>query len=327
MKEINILPDRKTAFKNPRAITLDQGDRKIWINSVFGVNREGLLPARFLSGFLSSFGLAELIQTSSKGEVVPTVRVFIPQHISAFVNGIPSDTVEKQTEIGTSLLTALIKKRFPTVDVLFEKDRPISSDALEKLKQVTDLFLSSASGSQLQSLNQSGRNRGGEDGEKNAMIYAAHHSFGWSDLQFAAILEKKPPFTVINTLPPSEKPFIGIREIIKNHVLNSQAASLLCAGKRFDLVMMMSDRPHYLLITNPDGEILEPTVADLGLASSGEILDRLATRAKEDHSPWIRENLRRAKIDFERLLNTISRGQAVNHLNESLLGLLQGGNS
>lgn len=323
-RTIDIFPDKKTAFKNPQTITLDERDKEVWINSVFGVNKEGQLPARFLSGFLSGFGLAETIQKSTKGKSTPIVRIFIPRHISAFVNGIENDAVESQVQEGTKLLQALVESRFPTIQVFFEKDKPITESALEKLTEVADLFVNETEDVELQRIRESGRRRGGEQGAQNALTYAAHHAFGWSDLHSMAIFEQRPPFTVINALPPSERPFVNVRQTIKQHVEDSKSTDLLCQGKRFDLLMMMSDRPHYLLITDQDGKVLEPTTSDLVSASCGEILDRLAMAAKDEKAPWIRDNLRRARSDFERLLNTIANGRPANFLDLSVSEILGG---
>lgn len=323
-RTVEIFPDKRSAFKNPPVITLDERDSEVWINSVFGVNKEGQLPARFLSGFLSGFGLAEMIEKSTKGRSKPKVRIFIPDNISTFVNGIRNEDASRQIEEGTRLLQAFVAKQFPTIEVFFENDRPVGREASEKLKQVVDLFVDETGDNELQRIRESGRRRGGEQGAQNALTYAAHHAFGWSDLHSSVIFEQHPPFTVINTLPPSEKPFIGIRQTIKQHVADSLSADLLCQGKRFDLLVMMSDRPHYLLITNPDGESLEPTVSDLVSASCGEILDRLDVASKAEKAPWTRDNLRRARSDFERVLSVLSRGRVGNVLNMSFVELLKG---
>lgn len=307
MREKEIFPDGKNSFKNPGKITLDERDSLLWINGVFGVNKEGQLPARFLSGFLSTFGLAEIIQKETKDRVQAHVRIFIPQNISAAVNEIDPSVLQDQIAKGTRLIEEMAKIHFPTVQVFFEKDEPFTQSSLETLGNIADLFINGIDEASLGKIRESGRKRGGEQGEKNALIYSAHHSFGWSDLHSGAIFKQQPPFTVINTLPPSEKPFTTVRRVIRERIAESEHVNMICEGKRFDLSIMMCDRPHYLLITDPTGTILEPTVDDLSSTSSGEILDLLRKKSEEEQSPWIKENLRKARIDFEKLLKKLYR--------------------
>lgn len=305
MRSKEIFPDGKNSFKNPEKIALDERDSLVWINSVFGVNKEGQLPARFLSGFLSTFGLAEIIQKETKDRAQAHVRIFIPQNISAAVNEINPSVLEDQVTKGTRLIEEMAKIHFPTIQVFFEKDEPFTRDSLETLRNITDLFINHIDETSLEKIRESGRKRGGEQGERNALIYSAHHSFGWSDLHNGAIFKQKPPFTVINTLPPSDKPFTNVRRVIREHIVKSEHAHMVCEGKRFDLSIMMCDRAHYLLITDQIGTILEPTLDDLFSVSSGEILDLLRKKTEEAQSPWVKDNLRKARIDFEKLLKKL----------------------
>ena len=311
MKSIEIIPDQKSSFKNPERVTLDAEDSVLWINNVFGINKEGALPARFLSGFLSTFSLAEMIQERTQGRAVPQVRIFIPSNISMFINGIGFESAQRQIERGTSLIETLVRNHFPSVNIFFDRDQPVSETGLQILKDVADLFMvHTDNDSLIQGIRESGMRRGGEVGASRALLYAAHHPFGWNDLHHVAIFEEDPPFTVVNTLPPSEKRFAQVRRSIREHIVNSGHRSLICGGKRFDLVMMMCEQPHYLLIADKSGKPLEPTLDDLFSATCREILESIEARRKEEQTPWLRDNLRRARIDFERLLTKLGGVEA-----------------
>lgn len=94
MERLHISGADLSNFKQAQDICLDQ-QQEVEINNVFSINPKGEIPARFLSGFLSSFGVAEIIQQQSEGGVNPRVRIFIPSSIGSFVNSIPEEIVNK----------------------------------------------------------------------------------------------------------------------------------------------------------------------------------------------------------------------------------------
>ena len=310
MKDRVIINTGDVFFKKRTAIPLTEESCEMWINNVLCVNQEGILPAPLLSGFLPSFMLAEQIGRETKGHIQPTVRIIIPTNISIAVNGIPTDIVDRQIAQGTNALRQMAATHFPNVDVFMEQDQPVTADALSVLGELTQ-FLGGLDEKLLDVIEKSGERRGGEEGRQNAKLYAAHHPFGWSDFYHAAIFEKKPPFTVVNTLPPSEKNYLQIRQHLRAQIAGTGQSVLLATGQRVDVFMQISGRPHYLLIVDSEGNALEPTLDDVDSLTCNQIVAELRRQSEGNNPPWIRDNLKRAGKDFERLLGQLSKGKPI----------------
>lgn len=204
----------------------------------------------------------------------------------------------------------MAQNHFPTVDFFLEKDEPITDETLtilselSQLAQVTEESLAFSN-----SISESGQRHGGINGKNNSQLYVPHHSFGWRDMFHAAIFNSRPPFTVINTLPPSEKRFNEMRYGLRNKLQETGNTQLICSGDRFDLTMNMCGVPHYLLITDPDNNCREPSVSDVSHVSVAEVLDDLQKRFKSETNSGVKENLRRARQDFSRLVTVLSHGR------------------
>jgi len=294
----NFKPESQGGFLLPQG-------QDILINGVFGINGEGKLPARFLSGFIGTFSIAQEVARVS-GESV-SIRIFRPRNISEFVNDIPADIVESQVVQGNELLRNFAANFFPGVDFFIEEDRPITDEALNVLEIIATHIRANSSLDLQEGLKDSGRKRGGESGEDNAFVYAAHHSFGWSDMHHGAIFEDKPSGNVINTIPPSDKKFKTIRDLILSLEI-PEIAGQRVGGEHTDLVINMCGTPHYMFLKDKSGCTREPSFEEVLSVSGSEIITDMQQRFKSEHDPQVKENLRRVRQDFEKLLGLVARG-------------------
>ncbi|MBI2621515.1 MAG: hypothetical protein HYW63_02600 [Candidatus Levybacteria bacterium] len=215
MRDIEIEQSELLDFKNPEKIVIPDSTQELWVSNVFGINKEGQLPARFLSGFISTFSLAKLIAERTEGAIVPTVRIFRPINISRHINGVSEEASQWQITRGSEILALFAKNHFPEIPFFVEDDGQITDEALEILSGISGLISDHCNPELLKKLTGSGRRRGGEEGARNALIYAAHHPFGWSDLHHPSIFLTTPPEVVINSMPPSERKFSAVRGLVK----------------------------------------------------------------------------------------------------------------
>ncbi len=314
MKNIEIQNQHLVHFKpeSQEGFSLPQ-DQEVLVNSVFGVNKDGVLPARFLSGFVSTFSLARDIGQLSGGKV--EVRIFRPTNISAFVNSIPEFVVERQLQQGNEILEIFAANFFPDVEFFIEEDEPLTEGAIDLLSRMSQVIGRGSSDEQQEGLKESGKRIGGEAGANNAFIYAAHHSFGWSDLHHDSIFRHEPGGSVLNTIPPSDKKFKSLRDIV---FASSEAdvQDLRVGGFHRDLVINMCGTPHYMLLKDKDGCVREPGFDEVLSVLGSEIISDLQSRFKSEHDPQLRENLRKVRQDLEKLMQISSNGDvdAINSL-------------
>lgn len=287
-------------------IVLPQGQDTL-INGVFGINNEGRLPARFLSGFIGTFSIAQEVATVSEDNV--SVRIFRPRNISKFVNNIPAEIVEKQVVQGNELLRSFAATFFPNVDFFIEEDQPITEEALGVLDVIAQLIRLNSDPDLQGGLRDSGRKRGGEAGEYNAFVYAAHHSFGWSDMHHQTIFENRPSGNVLNTIPPSDKKFKKIRDLIL-FFESQEIERLRVGGEHTDLVINMCGTPHYMFLKDKSGCTREPSFEEVLSVSGSEVITDMQQKFKSEVDPLIKENLRKIRQDFERLLVLSAGGNA-----------------
>lgn len=302
-----IVPD--TDFKQKQKITLDtERDTPFWINNVSGVSKEGL-PARYLTGFLSTFALADTIHETTKGRAQSKVRIFVPSAISHHANGISHETIATQISEGTHMLQQMAENHFEHIELFVEKDQPMSQQALDVLEGIASLA-GTIDDKTIDRIKQNGRRRGGEQGEKEALIYTAHHLLGWKDMEHAAVFAEVAPFTVINTMPPSEKPYTAMRGALLDRLKQSDFAPFVRQGQTIDMVMKMSDRPHYLFITDNQGKLIEPSLADTRTLTLGMIVGSFDEQlAREDIEPWTKDYLKKGRADFIKLAETMAQGR------------------
>lgn len=322
MRSIEIEQSELTDFKNPEKIVIPDFTQELWVSNVFGINKEGQLPARFLSGFISTFSLARLITERTEGAIVPTVRIFRPINISRHINGISEEASQWQITRGSEVLALFAKNHFPEIPFFVEDDGQIIDEALEILSGVSTLISDHCEPELLKKLTESGRKRGGEEGARNALVYAAHHPFGWSDLHHRSIFEQIPPGIVINTMPPSERKFLAVRDFVKDAL--GSGSGLATVTTQSNLFINMCGTPHYILLENTTGEVQEPTLdQSLGVMCKELLADLNARRAGADF--FTEENLKRCRRDLERLMLMLAGGDS-GVLSEVTFGsLLNGG--
>lgn len=306
MRNIEINNQHLANFKpeSQGGFLLPQG-QDVLINGVFGVNKEGVIPARFMSGFIATFSLAQEIERTSEESV--SVRIFRPTNISKFVNNIPASIVEKQVLQGNDVLRRFAASFFPDVKFFIEEDEPLTKEAFDVLEMIAQGVKVNSSEDVQEGLRDSGKKIGGEAGEGNAFVYAAHHSFGWSDMHHEAIFRQKPIGSVLNTLPPSDKKFKNIRDIVLS-IGEGEIDELKVGGQHVDLVINMCGTPHYMFLRDKSGCIREPSFNEVLSVTGLEVISDMQARFKLETDPQVRENLRKVRQDLERLMGLVSGG-------------------
>lgn len=295
---VNFKPESQDGFVLPET-------QEVLINGVFGINKEGILPARFMSGFIATFSLAQEIEKISGDRTA--VRIFRPTSISKFVNDIPAPIVERQVIQGNELLRRFAANCFPDVEFFMEEDREVSEEAIDVLENIAGLVRANSSTEIQEGLKDSGRKIGGEAGEDNAFVYAAHHSFGWSDMHHGAIFTHRPNGSVINTIPPSDKKFKNIRNLILS-IKDESMDPLRVSGSHVDLVINMCGTPHYMFLKDKSGCVREPSFEEVLSVTGAEVVTDMQQRFKLESDPQVKENLRKIRQDFERFLGLLAQG-------------------
>jgi len=304
MRNIEIGSQHLTNFKPPESqVGFSVPESGLTINNVFGVNTEGILPARFLSGFIPTFDLASDIENISGRK--PHVRIFRPTNINQLVNNIPQAIVDRQVKAGNLELSRFAARFFPNVDFSIEEDEPINDEALKIFTRIADLIQMQGSMQMQDGLKDSGRKIGGEGGESNSFTYAAHHLFGWQDLHHLSIFQEMPEDRVINTLPPSDKKFKTIRELVLGFA-QEDIQEMRIEGNHTDLIINMSGTPHYYFLKDSNGNAVEPSFDEVLSVVCAEILDDMQTRFKSEKDSKLEDKLRRVRADFKKLLLTLS---------------------
>lgn len=306
MRSLEIETNQLQDFKSPGTLLINP-DQSIVISNVFGINKEGELPARFLSGFLSTFSLAKTVKDLSDGQINPHVRIFRPVNITKHINGFSDEIATQQINQGNQMLESLASLHFPTVEFSIDDDTPVSKEALDILSQLAKLIELHCDNELVGRIKESGRIRGGEQNTRNALAYAAHHPFGWGDLHHQAIFKGIPAQQAINTLPPSEKRYTEIRNGLKQ-VLESSESRLVSVRTRQELTISMCGTPHYIFLQDGNGEKVEPSLNDVLAVNCMEILEDMRSRAKTEQDMFLRENLRKAARDLEKVLILFAKG-------------------
>jgi len=312
MEKLQISQDHLMQFKQPASFEVPAGS-DVGLNNVMGISKFPI-PARFLSGFIPTFELAKSIATETDGKIEPVVRIFIPKHISLHVNGLNHTHVQQQIENGKKIIEVFGKTIFPDVPLIIEEDEPFTDESEEVLRSVETVIFDKAhdqntddeTAQSIRSILMSGKKRGGERGEQNALLYGAHHPFGWHDLFHPAVFAAKPKEFEISTLPPSERPFFALRGHIKE-VLDIQNNPLLSQIEQINLIINMCGTPHYLPIIDSEENIHEPLFEDITSVPLREISGDMQQRFKGSSDSKLRENLRRARADFDRVASVLSQ--------------------
>lgn len=307
MRNIEIESQHLSNFKPESQAGFSVHENDICINNVFGINKDGTLPARFLSGFLSTFSLARTIQEISDNTVNPHIRIFRPVNISRYINGISEEDAKRQIRQGDQLLQILASQHFAEIDFSIEDDIPITETALEILSQVAILINLHCDEETIRKVKESGRLRGGEQGEQKALTYVAHHPFGWSDLHHSSIFRDAPPQNVINTLPPSERKYTEVRQRLKQ-VIEADSGLLVPTSTRHELVINMCGTPHYIFLEDGQGNKQEPSFDEILSVTCTEVINDMLEQFKREGNPFLKENLRRAVKDLEKVFLVFAKG-------------------
>lgn len=307
-------------FKKPETFAIDS-EKTLLISNVFGINEEGRVPARFLSGFLSTFNLARTIQEQSDGQVNPHVRIFRPVNIIKYVNGLSDEIAAQQINQGNEMLGFLASLHFPTVEFSIEDDLPITNEVIDVLSQMAKLVELHCDSNLVAGIVETGRSRGGERGAQNAIIYAAHHPFGWGDLHHPTVFEEISQQQTIKTLPPSEERFNQIRNRLKQIPGSLGLGVVVPEGISHELTISMCGTPHYLFVRNKQGEKIEPSLSDVIAVSAMEVLEDMRNRAELEQNTGLKGNLEKAARDLEKVFLLFAKGNN-SALREEAIGSL-----
>lgn len=318
MKTIELQPELLGDFKSPASLRIENTD--VRINNVLGINSQGQLPARVMSGLIPTFSLAQTIMELSDGAISPQVRIFRPINIFKHTNGTSQESITHQVAAGNDLLSRFHTNFFPNIDMLVEEDKPVNAASLAVLSSVERVVEDHCDDDTLQALRKSGERHGGSEGSNNSFLYAAHHPFGWNDLHHTAIFESFPKGVVINTLPPSEKKFTLVRKTIVPHVAQTDSITRIEGGGH-DLTINMSGTPHYNFLES--NQILhEPAMDDVHSVSAVEVFNDLEHRILLEKDKDVKEKLKKIKRDFRTLIDFLTNGNKEQEAQESLPTML-----
>jgi hypothetical protein len=122
-----------------------------------------------------------------------------------------------------------------------------------------------------------------------------------------AFFAQWPTGSVVNTLPPSDKKFKNIRDIVLS-IGGEEVDELRVGGQHVDLVINMCGTPHYMFLKDKSGCIREPSFNEVLSVTGIEIISDMQARFKLETDPQVRENLRKIRQDLEKLLSLVSGG-------------------
>lgn len=313
--EIDVPKLNQIGLKTSEPLIIGEGS--IGINGVvgfsgeFGGNPLRAIPARFLAGFLPAFLLAETVREQTG--ITPTVRIFFPKNIAHHVNGLDIPRLDITIKVVKKVIEALHHSCFPSTQLMFQEDQLITSSAVATLDRFSILIDAVEDRDVLKSIHESAQRHGGQRGEANTTLYAAHHPFGWQEVGDRNIFDEDLPHIVINTLPVSERRFSSLRRGLRAsiHTLNWDRP------REVHDLEMSTVGAHYLLI-DPS----EPTLEDALFLPMGIILEKLTNLYRATGN----DNLRKAKNDCKRLVEFVAERtqrnvtDAVNKTLSELLG-------
>jgi hypothetical protein len=319
MERIELQPDA-LGFKSSPMLQLNNSEG-VRINNVLGVNKDGQLPARFLSGVLPTFSLSQAMMESSNGLIVPQIRIFRPISIFQHTNGISHDVVTGQTSQGNEILQHFQQNFFPEAELLIEEDLKIDQDALTALNYVRCHVEQHCDRETVAAIRESGSKHGGIQGEENALLYAAHHPFGWNGLHHQGIFPSLPPDVVINTLPPSERKFTNVRMAVAPHIITAGGITVF-EGLTHELVINMSGTPHYQFLEDDNIQRQEPSFDEIRSVPVIEVFNDMQSKYSNATDKFMKEKLRRIRADMKNLLDFLTHGKLEERGSETLPGLL-----
>ena len=137
------------------------------------------IPAYIMPAIKSLKSMVELME---KGEIkgVPRVRVFKADHMASLVNNFDSQRVHDVTGLTFKFLQDFIGKFYPQLAQYFrfDTDAELSSENLNEFKKKAEFLYSSPQmEEEVTSVTKMGGKHGGEEGVKNALLYAAAHPY------------------------------------------------------------------------------------------------------------------------------------------------------
>lgn len=319
MEKIELKPDILQQFKAPQTLELDV-QSNLRINNVLSINRQGELPARFLSGLLPTFLLSQAITELSEGRMRPEIRIFQPFNIFCHTNGVTTELAQRQIAKGQDILLSFQQNFFPDTILLLENDEKVNVESIRVLEQVKRGITIFCDPEVVEAIRESGEKHGGTKGAENSLIYAAHHPFGWNDLHHSEIFQSTPPSTLINTLPPSEKKFNVVRDAVNQHIEGEEIT--VFEGTTHELTINMSGTPHYMFVENEIGEKQEPAFSEIESTPVTEVITDIQNRFANEKDKFLKEKLRRVRGDFNKLLQFLTNDSLEERGNESLTQLL-----
>lgn len=162
------------------------GNRESFEDVVISVGMGGSIvmpnvraPAYIMPAIKSLSSMAALMK---KGEIkgVPRVKVFKADHIAALVNNFDLQRVHDVSELTFEFLKDFINRFYPklTEYFTFDIDTELSQGDLSEFSERAEHLRSSTKlADQIASIVKMGEKHGGEEGIKNAFLYAAAHPY------------------------------------------------------------------------------------------------------------------------------------------------------
>lgn len=215
--------------------------------SVVAYEHPAGIPARFLTGFIPAITLAKHFE--SRG-VKSVIRVIDPTSIANYCNGWRGSQARFQEIISNFFCDRKI-------DFFFDEAEPVNWESLEILQAIGSEIATSTDPQivdLVSRIRESGKKHGGENGEKNSLIYLAAHPFSWHDLHHPAIWKTAPTLThtYINLISKAEERFTVVRKFVRN-----LRKDLRTCIDPLDRYMTVCNTPCYIRLQD------EPTYDDL----------------------------------------------------------------
>ncbi len=242
-------------------------------------------PARCMAGFLPAIQLYNAL--SNRG-IMTTVRIIAPSKIARHCNGWDLDGNDRVVRKATDMLAAANVEHFVAAPAGMDLVQPALESVAHLLKNAPD-----AIGECVQKLRASGLRHGGEQGEQNALLYAAAHPYSWQDLYDSRIWPDRPlgGGVRLNVMSRAERRFQPIR-----HYLAVIQSEQTVSGPSGDFFTELCDTPGYIPLP---GEPLIETLEQEGPARCHDIYRNLKTNGGGAE----KETYRRAHRDFRVLMN------------------------
>ena len=235
------------------------------------------IPARFCAGLIAAIQLYKAIP-QGKAEL----RIIDPSPIATYCNN------WEEGREAHSILHQFCRAH--GIEPFFDRAEDMTPESLSILRQIGEVLLSAQDPNvkeMVARIQSSGRQHGGAEGERNALLYMAAHPFSWLDMYHSSLWRRRHASQgtrYVNLMSRAEMRFTRIREYLRTHEL---FASGITPEDRY---MTVCNTPCYIPFPN------EPMHEDLTRNGVEACLERYRAMSR------LSENHRRARKDMEALV-------------------------